>query len=381
MTSVFTTPAASDTPLYGVRVLDFSRVLAGPMATMMLADMGADVVKVEHPSGDDTRRWGPPWTPNGSAYFECVNRSKGSLVLDLKNPDDLDLARQAALEADVIVENFKAGTMDRLGLGYAALSEANPGVIMCSVTGFGSGAGAAMPGYDFLVQAVGGLMSITGEPDGAPTKVGVALVDVLTGKDATIGVLAALAERERSGRGQHVEVSLLGSLSAALVNQSSNYLTTGTSPHRMGNAHPSIAPYELVQCADAPLALACGNDNQFARLCAVIGAVDLAADVRFATNSARVSHRSDLIAALEQQLSAKPAADWARELTAAGVPAGPVNDVGTGLKLAYDLGAIDLLDIPGDHPQQVGHPIRYSRSQVRPPTPPPASPSTPSTTS
>ena len=373
---IFTSPAAAQTPLSGLTVLDFSRVLAGPMASMMLADMGADVVKVEHPRGDDTRGWGPPWTEHGSAYFASVNRSKSALVLDLKDPDDLAVAQAAAAQADVVIDNFKAGTMARLGLSYDELAPANPGVITCSITGFGTGPGASLPGYDFLVQAMGGLMSITGEPDGEPTKVGVALVDVLTGKDAVIGILAALQERARTGRGQAIEVSLLGSLTASLVNQSSGYLATGTSPSRMGNAHPSIVPYQLLHCADGPLAIAVGNDAQFASLARVIQRPELASDPRFATNAARVRHRDDTIAELESAMRAKPARHWADLLMDAGVPAGTVNTVADGIALAQQLDVIDVINFPDGHTAQVGHPIRYSRSHLRTPTPPPPAPTT-----
>jgi len=276
-------------PLDGLLVADFSRVLAGPLATMTLADLGAEVIKVERPgTGDDTRQWGPPWTGAGSSYFECVNRSKQSLTLDLRSEADLALAGALIARADVLVENFLTGTMDRLGLGFDAMTELNPRLVYCSITGFGSAAGASLPGYDFVVQALGGLMSITGEPDGEPTKAGVALVDVLTGKDATIGILAALQERERSGRGQRIEVNLLSSLLGSLANQASSYLTTGDAPGRMGNRHPSIAPYETLRCADGMLAVACGNDDQFARICGVLDRPDLADDARFEIGRAHV---------------------------------------------------------------------------------------------
>ena len=266
-------------PLAGIKVADFSRVLAGPLATMTLADLGASVIKVERPGlGDDTRQWGPPWTAHSSSYFECVNRSKQSVALDLSDPDDLRIAKALIAESDVMVENFLTGTLDRLGLGYDAMAALNPQLIYCSITGFGSGLGAAKPGYDFVVQAVGGLMSISGFPEGPPTKTGVALVDVLTGKDATIAVLAALHERATSGLGQRVEVNLLSSLLGSLVNQTSATLTTGTAPTRMGNKHPSIAPYETLQCGPDTLAIACGNDTQFARLAAALERPELAGD-------------------------------------------------------------------------------------------------------
>ncbi len=353
-------------PLEGLLVADFSRVLAGPLATSMLADLGADVVKVERPgTGDDTRAWGPPWTEHSSAYFECANRSKRSIELDLKDPGDLELARELAHRADVLVENHRVGALDRLGLGYGAVSEHNPGVVYCSVTGFGSSAGASLPGYDFLVQAVGGLMSVTGPPDGEPTKAGVALVDVLTGKDAVIGVLAALADRSRTGRGQRVEVNLLSSLLGSLANQVGSTLATGTSPTRMGNQHPSIAPYETLRCRGGLLAVACGNDGQFARLAAALGRPELADDPRFATNAARVGHRGALVAALEDVLAGDRAEHWTAVLTAAGVPAGQVGDVGSALDLAESLGLCPTVDVGPGHPAQVRHPITYSRSVPR----------------
>jgi formyl-CoA transferase len=359
-------------PLAGVLVADFSRVLAGPVATSLLADLGAEVVKVERPgAGDDTRQWGPPWTQRGSSYFECANRSKRSVTLDLAEPADAELGRELARRADVLVENFRTGALERYGLGYDQLREANPGLVYCSVTGFGSGAGAGRPGYDFVVQAVGGLMSITGEPDGDPQKVGVALVDVLTGKDAAIGILAALAARARDGLGQRVEVNLLSSLLGSLVNQASGYLATGASPTRMGNRHPSIAPYETLHCRDALLAVACGNDGQFARLTAELGVAHLATDPRFATNPARVEHRGELVAALEAALAAEDAATWEERLLAADVPAGRVRDIAGAFTLADELGLSALQPAGDGSLPQVSHPVRYSRTPVRPPAPPP----------
>jgi crotonobetainyl-CoA:carnitine CoA-transferase CaiB-like acyl-CoA transferase len=299
-------------PLDGIVVADFSRVLAGPLATAMLADLGAAVIKVERPgSGDDTRHWGPPWTLESSSYFESANRSKKSIELDLGNPADLEIARRLALRADVLVENFREGTLARKGLGYLDLSAANPGLVYCSITGFGSKAGAALSGYDFLAQAVGGLMSITGDPHGEPQKVGVALVDVLTSKDSVIGILAALQTRTRTGKGQRIEVNLLSSLLGSLANQASSYLATGRSPERMGNKHPSIAPYETLRCKDDYLAVCCGNDMQFRRLAAVLEIPFLAEDSRFVTNAARVAHRAELVAAMEEMLRRDTTDVWA----------------------------------------------------------------------
>ena len=360
-------------PLSGIRVADFSRVLAGPLATMTMADLGAEVTKVERPgTGDDTRQWGPPWTEHSSSYFACANRSKRSVALDLGSDEDLRTARALALEADVLVENFRTGTMQRLGLGYDDLARDNPGLVYCSITGFGSGTGASLPGYDFVVQAVGGLMSITGDPDGEPTKAGVALVDVLTGKDAVIAILAALQERTLSGRGQLVELNLLSSLLGSLANQASAYLTTSTPPVRMGNRHPSIAPYETLRCQDGQLAVACGNDGQFTRLCEVLGLPWLALNARFATNPARVANRDALVAALEQALQSHPVTYWAARLTDVGVAAGPVNDIGSALRLADSLGLGPTVAVGDGHPDQVRHPVTWSRSSLRTPTPPPA---------
>ena len=362
-------------PLDGILVADFSRVLAGPLASATLADLGARVLKVERPGrGDDTRSWGPPWTGNSASYFESANRNKESIVLDLGESADNDLARELARRADVVIENFLPGTLDRFGLGYDQVRESNPGVVYCSVTGFGSGGGAHLPGYDFLVQAVGGLMSITGDPDesgGSPMKVGVALVDVLTSKDATTGILAALHARNRTGRGQRVEVNLLSSLLASLVNQASAYLTTGTAPGRMGNAHPSIAPYELLPCADGPLVIACGNDGQFRTLAAALGNESLADDDRFATNAARVHHRPALRTELGDLLERSTVAEWVDRLTAVGVAAGRVGTIADGLALATELGLDPLVSVGDGRPAQVRHPITYSDTPITTYTPPP----------
>jgi crotonobetainyl-CoA:carnitine CoA-transferase CaiB-like acyl-CoA transferase len=362
-----------------LRVLDFSRVLAGPFATMVLADLGATVTKVERPgAGDETRSWGPPYDETGEAtYFLSVNRNKTSLALDLTDPGDRARARELARAADVVVENFRPGVMDRLGLGADDLTAAHPGLIYCSITGFGRGPGAGLPGYDLLIQALGGLMSITGDPGGEPQKVGVALVDVLAGLFATIGILAALRHRESTGRGQRVEVDLLSSLLAALVNQGSAFTAAGTVPARLGSRHPSIAPYELVACADRELALAVGNDRQFGSLCSVVGDPALAADPRFRSNMDRVRHRDDLRVALGQHLAKRPAADWAAELTAAGVPAGVVNDVAGGFRLAAELGLAPIVSLPRPDGTTVAltrNPIGLSATPPRYVSAPPARP-------
>ncbi|HTJ32124.1 MAG TPA: CoA transferase [Dactylosporangium sp.] len=345
----------SDGPLAGLLVADFSRVLAGPLATMTLGDLGADVVKVERPGvGDDTRAWGPPHAPDGtSTYYLSVNRNKRGAALDLASPEALALARRA----DILVENFAPGTMERFGLGYEQLRPACPRLVYASVTGFGRAAPA--PGYDFLVQALGGLMSITGAPDGPPTKVGVALVDVLAGQQLTAGILAALYARERTGRGQRVEVSLLGALLSGLVNQASAVLNAGVVPGRMGNRHPSIAPYETYAAADGELVLAVGNDAQFARLAAALG---LASDERFATNAGRVAHRSALTDVLEAVFGTAPVAHWVAELTAAGVPCGAVNTVAEAIALAERLGLGPVVELGGR--RSIASPISLSETPV-----------------
>ncbi|HEY4614128.1 MAG TPA: CoA transferase [Citricoccus sp.] len=347
-------------PLEGVLVADFSRVLAGPLCTMTLADLGARVIKVERPgAGDDTRSWGPPWSATGATYFESVNRNKESVCLDLAGPEDQVLARELALRADVLVENFKPGGLERLGLGYAELSAENPGLVYASISGFGASGGRDIPGYDFIVQAVGGLMSITGEADGSPYKAGVALVDVLTAKDATIAVLAALRAREHTGRGSHVQVNLLSSLQGALANQAQAFLGAGVVPGRMGNAHPSIVPYQLLECADGPLAVACGNDGQFARLAGELGAPELAQDERFRTNSARVEHRGELIPRLEQLLAAAPSHEWQDRLTRAGVPAGRVAGIDEGIDYAGSLGLEPTIEVHDAEGACVGRQVRH----------------------
>jgi crotonobetainyl-CoA:carnitine CoA-transferase CaiB-like acyl-CoA transferase len=345
--------------LDGLLVADFSRVLAGPFATMLLGDLGADVVKVEHPDGgDETRAWGPPFHRGHSTYYLAVNRNKRSVALDLKDDRGRRAARDLAGRADVLVENFRPGALERLGLGFEEVARDNPRLVWCSISGFGREAGAALPGYDFLVQATSGLMSITGPAGGEPTKVGVALVDVLTGLYATCGILAALAQRERTGRGQRVEVSLLGSALASLVNQASSYLCTGRPPRAMGNRHPSITPYETLATADRPLVVAVGNDGQFARLCRVLGLPEAAADPRFATNADRVRNRDALATLLERALAARGAAAWVADLADAGVSCGLVNDVGEAFALAERLGLGAVVDAGGV--PQVANPIRLS---------------------
>ncbi|MER8044682.1 CoA transferase [Streptomyces sp. NPDC094032] len=358
--------------LSGIVVADFGRVLAGPYMTMLLADLGAEVVKIERPgTGDDTRAWGPPFADGQATYFLGVNRNKRSVTLDLTDPEGLAAARAIVDRADVLVENFRPGTMERLGLGYERVRVSNPGLVYCSVTGFGSAEGARLPGYDLLVQAMGGLMSVTGEPGGTGTKAGVALVDVITGLHAGLGVLAALRHRERTGEGQRVEVSLLGSLLSALTNQAAAHLAAGVVPRAMGNRHPSITPYEEFAASDRPLVLAVGNDRQFRVLCERIGRPGLADDARFATNTARVAHREELIAELAGPLARRTADEWFDELTDAGVPCGPINDLEGAFALADRLGLAPRVPAAAAGPGQVAHPIALGATPASYRTAPP----------
>ncbi|MER6418157.1 CoA transferase [Streptomyces sp. NPDC001137] len=373
--------AAGRGALEGLRIADFSRVLAGPYATMLLADLGADVVKVERPgTGDDTRAWQPPTDRDGtSTYFLSVNRNKRSVTLDLTTEAGLEQARALVAECDVLVENFRPGTMERLGLGHRELLARHPSLVYCSISGFGAGAGATIPGYDLLVQAVGGLMSVTGDPAGEPTKAGVALVDVITGLHATLGILAALRHRDATGEGQRVEVNLLGSLLSAMVNQASAFAVAGVVPGRLGNAHPSIAPYETFPAADRPLAIAVGNDRQFAALAEIVGEPGLALDDRFRTNADRVAHRTELRDILSERLGAAGADHWSSVLLAAGVPAGPVNTLDEAFDFARKLGVPGIVDIPaapahgadGTPSRQIANPIALSRTPAQYRLPPP----------
>jgi len=323
--------------LDGILVADFSRVLAGPLAAMVLGDLGADVIKVERPGiGDDTRAWGPPWAEDGEAsYYLAANRNKRSVVLDLADDADRARARRLALRADVVIENFRPGVMARHGLDHASLAATKPSLVSCRIAGLGRG---DVAGYDFLAQAVGGLMSITGDADGEPRKVGVALVDVMAGLHAAIGILAAVHHRDRTGEGQLVEVDLLSTTLFALANQASNWLTAGVVPGRMGNRHPSIAPYETFRASDGALVVAVGNDAQFASFADALGAAALADDARFATNAARVTHRDDLVAAIEDRLADDTAAAWVDRLTRSGIPCGVVNQVDDAFALAASVG-------------------------------------------
>jgi glutaryl-CoA transferase len=318
---------AGEGPLEGIRVLDLSRILAGPLATMVLGDLGADVIKVERPgSGDDTRQWGPPFVGEDAAYFLSVNRNKRSIAVDLQTSDGVDVIRRLAARSDVVIENFRPGLMARFGLALEDLRRANPRLVTCSLTAFGEDAGEtdARPGYDIMVQALSGLMSVTGERDGEPTKVGVALLDVITGLYAAIGVQAALVERERTGRGRHVGVSLFDASVAALVNQAANHLLGGVVPGPMGSEHPNIVPYQVFHGTDRPFVVAAGNDKLFRAACEVVGLPELADDVRFASNDARVANRESLIPRLRAVFATRPAAEWLAALEGAGVPCAPI---------------------------------------------------------
>ena len=361
-------------PLAGLVVADFSRVLAGPYATMMLGDMGAEVIKIERPgTGDDTRSWGPPHDSAGTAtYFNSVNRNKTSRFIDLQSESGAAEAREIVSGADIVIENFRAGAMDRLGLGYSMLSQRNPGLIYCSITGFGTGGGAALPGYDLVVQAVGGLMSVTGSDAETPTKVGVAMVDIVTGLHALSGILAALHHRSNTGAGQQVHTSLMASVLSALSNQSAAYLGAGVVPVPMGNKHPSLVPYEVFETADRPLALAVGNDRQFAALVEVLGFPALAEDDRFSTNTARVEHRDHLVDALTSALRARTADEWYRDLMARNVPAGPVNSIEEAFAFAESLGLEPRVQVPESVADGVRNPLDFSATPVNYRLPPPA---------
>ena len=355
--------------LTGVQVVDLSRVLAGPLVAQTLGDLGADVVKIESPAGDDTRRWSPPADAEGRAtYHHAANRNKRSIALDLSDDTGRELARRLCERADVVVANFRPGTLERFGIGYDAVSASNARVVYCEITGFGEAAGASLPGYDPLVQAVGGLMSVTGPPD-RPSKTGVAIVDVVTALYASTAVLAALLARTRSGRGQRLTVNLLHANLAMLANQSTGWLGSGVVPQRLGNVHPSIEPFATYQAADGELMICAGNDGQFARLAEVIGAPELAADERFRTNQSRVAHRAELTSLLESQLAGRPRADWRDALSAAGVPAGAVQGLDEAFSLADAL-SLDVVD-ETDGVRTVSFPVRLSRTpattRLRPP--------------
>ncbi|MFB2531618.1 CaiB/BaiF CoA transferase family protein [Paracoccus sp. p3-h83] len=359
-------------PLAGLKVVELARILAGPWIGQTLADLGAEVIKVEAPEGDDTRRWGPPFIerprPDGStetvaAYFHAANRGKTSVICDFADPGDLARLKALIADADVLIENFKVGGLARFGLDYASLSQANPGLVYASVTGFGQdGPRARQPGYDFLIQGMSGIMDLTGDPGGEPQKVGVAWIDIFTGLYGVIAVQAALAERARSGLGQQVDLSLLDSGVAVLANQATNHLLGGLVPTRLGNAHPNIVPYQVFPASDGHLIIACGNDRQFAALCRVLGLAGLADDPAYASNAARVAHRGRLCAAIAAATAARPRADLIAALEGAGVPGGPINTVAEALA-EPQIAARDLRIAP-EGIAGLRTPIRLSRSPL-----------------
>ncbi len=354
-----------ESALSGVRILDLSRVLAGPYCTMVLSDLGAEVIKVEAPGqGDGTRQWGPPWVGEGtenqqSAYYMSVNRNKKSLTLNLKHPEGQGVLKALAADSDVLVENFKVGGLSQLGLGYEHLSGANPGLIYCSLTGYGqTGPFRERPGYDFVIQAEGGIMSVTGPVDGEPHKVGVAIVDITAGLFASIAILAALRHREKTGKGQHIDLALLDTQVAWLANVAHNFFAEGRTPARYGNAHPNIVPYEIFQTADGYLALGVGNDPQFEKLTKTLRRPDLWSDVRFQTNAGRVEHRDELIVSLQREFLAQPTQYWIDLLVEYGIPVGPVNDIPSVMEHPQII-ARDML-------QTVVHPVLGEQLQLGP---------------
>ena len=358
-------------PLAGLLVADFSRILAGPYATMLLADLGADVIKVEGPGGDDTRTWQPPVRDGVSTYYLSVNRNKRSIALDLRDAADLAAAHELARRADVFVENFRPGGLARFGLDYDAVSAGNPAVVYASISGFGSGPkGAALPGYDLIVQAMSGLMSVTGSPDGEPFRAGVAVFDVISGLHATIGILAALNLRHETGAGQHIEISLLASAMSGLVNQSGAYVAGGVVPFRMGNSHPSLFPYEPLPCADGDLVITAGNDLQFGKLAEALGVPELAEDPRFVRNEDRTANREALRPLLVERLRTRSKQEWFRALTAVGVPCGPINTIDQGVAFAEEVGLSPVV-MAGGMPT-VRNPITFSATPPSYRLPPPA---------
>ncbi len=361
-------------PLSGLLVADFSRILAGPYASMLLADMGAEVVKVESPSGDDTRTWMPPVRGEISTYYLAINRNKRSVALDLRDAGDNALARELSGRADVVIENFKPGGLTKYGLDYETVSAGNPGVVYASISGFGSGGGAKLPGYDLIVQAISGLMSLTGDPEGPPYRAGISVFDVMSGMQATIGILAALQHRAGTGSGQHVEVNLLATAMSGMVNQTSAYVAGDSVPHRMGNSHPSLFPYEPLPTADGDLIVTAGNDGQFKRLCDVLGCPELVDDPRFARNQDRTANRDELRPLLVERLKAKGRMEWFRELLDAGVACGPINTVAEGVAFAEELGLDPVVRVgaPGEELPSVRNPITFSHTPTSYRLPPPA---------
>jgi crotonobetainyl-CoA:carnitine CoA-transferase CaiB-like acyl-CoA transferase len=357
-------------PLAGIVVADFSRVLAGPYCTMLLGDLGADVIKVEGPDGDDTRHWMPPTRGDVGTYYLAMNRNKRAIMLDLKDSADLEVAHALSARADVFMHNFKPFGLDRFGLGYEAVAARNPSSIYCSISGFGSAEGAKLPGYDLLVQAMSGMMSLTGGADGPPYRSGIAVFDVMTGLQSAVGILAALHHRDLTGQGQQIETNLLSTALSAMVNQSSAYVAGDVVPHRMGNSHLSLFPYEPLPTGDGDLIVIAGNDGQFRALCAALGVAELADDERFAKSPIRNRNREQLRPLLLEQLARHSAAEWFVILSAAGLACGPINDVRQGVELAERLG-LEPVVLAGDVPT-VRNPIRMSATPVRYDLAPPA---------
>jgi len=361
-------------PLDGLLVADFSRILAGPYATMLLADLGAEVVKVEGPRGDDTRSWVPPVHDGVSTYFLGINRNKRSVVLDFADESDAVLARDFATRFDIVIEYFRPGGLAKYGLDYDTVAASNPRVLYASISGFGSGEqGRALPGYDLIVQAISGLMSLTGPADGEPYRAGISVFDVMAGLHATIGLLAALHRRHETGRGQHVEVNLLSSALSGMVNHTSAYVAAGVVPYRMGNSHPSLFPYEPLPCSDGELIVTAGNDQQFRKLVDVLGVPELADDPRFARNPDRTARRDELRPLLVERLSTRTTMEWFRDITAAGIPCGPINTVDQGVAFAEDIGLDPVVDVgpDGASVRSVRNPITLSESPPAYRLPPP----------
>ncbi len=361
-------------PLDGLLIADFSRVLAGPYCTMLLGDLGATVIKVESPAGDDTRSWMPPERDGVATYYMAINRNKRSITLDFNDPTDLQLAHELAARADIFIENFKPGGLKRFGLDYDSVQQENAGIIYASISGFGTAQGASLPGYDIIVQAVSGLMSLTGNPDGPAYRSGISVFDVIAGLHATIGILAALNHRNRTGEGQHVEVSLLASALSGMVNQTSAYVAGGVVPTRMGNAHPSLFPYEPLPTADVDLVIAVGNNGQFGKLCEILDLPEAPHDPRFANTKDRNRNREALRPLLVERLRTRTASEWFHRLSAAGIPCGPINSVAGGIALARELGLDPIVEVGVEENAVpvIRHPISFSLTPPRHELPPPA---------
>lgn len=367
-----TTPGVG--PLDGLLIADFSRVLAGPYCTMLLGDLGATVIKVESPAGDDTRTWMPPDRDGVATYYMAINRNKRSITLDFNDPTDLRLAHELATRADVFIENFKPGGLKRFGLDYEAVRQRNSGIIYASISGFGTAQGASLPGYDLIVQAMSGLMSLTGDANGPAYRSGISVFDVMAGLHTTIGILAALNHRNHTGEGQHVEVSLFATALSGMVNQATAYVAGGVVPTRMGNAHPSLFPYESLPTADGEMIITAGNNGQFSKLCEVLGLPELPHDPRFAQTRDRNRNREALRPLLVERLRTRTASEWFRLLSAVGVPSGPINSVEGGVMFAREIGLDPVVEVgSGDKAVSlIRHPITFSLTPARHTLPPPA---------